>query len=223
MITMTRRHMLVGAGAAGASLALPSLDAAAKLPSPTEDLSFQVYRDGSPIGHHRLDIRRDGDRVTVDVDILLEVGIGPLVLYRYRHRNTEIWEGGTFRSFSSETDDDGDAYAVEAVHDGNVIRVSRSHDSDYEISDPAGVLPTTYWNRQTVERPRLLDTQKGRLMDITVEERDWQRVETRNGTVRARRFDINGDLDLSLWYDEQGRWTKCAFPLKGSQFSYQLA
>lgn len=223
MITLTRRHMLVGAGAAGASLALPSLDAAAKLSSPTEDISFQVYRDGSPIGHHRLDIRRDGDRVTVGVDILLEVGIGPLVLYRYRHRNTEIWEGGAFRSFSSETDDDGDAYAVEAVRDGGVIRVSRSHDSDYEISDPEGLLPTTYWNRQTVERPRLLDTQKGRLMEITVNEGDWQRVETRNGTVRARRFDINGDLDLSLWYDEQGRWTKCAFPLKGSQFSYQLA
>lgn len=223
MISLTRRHLLAGAGAAGAGLALSPLGAMAKLSSPTEDLSFRVYRDGSPIGHHKLDIRRDGERVTVNVDILLEVGIGPLVLYRYTHRNTEIWDGGQFVSFRSETDDDGDDYAVEAVRDGGVIRVMRAHDSDFEIGADEGILPTTYWNRQTVERPRLLDTQKGRVMNIEVQPGEWQRVETRNGSVRARQFDINGDMDLSLWYDEQGRWTKCAFPLKGSQFSYQLA
>lgn len=223
MISLTRRHLLVGAGAAGAGLALPGMSAFASLPGPAEDLAFQVFRDGSPIGHHKLDIRRDGDRVTVDIDILLEVGLGPLVLYRYRHRNTEIWEGGSFRSFSSETDDDGDAYAVKAVRDGDAIQVTLAHDTDYRIDDADGVLPTTYWNPQTVERSRLLDTQKGRLMDIDVNEGQWQRVETRNGSVRAKKYDINGDLNLSLWYDDRGRWTKCAFPLKGSQFSYQLA
>jgi hypothetical protein len=219
-MVLNRRQVMIGAGGLLAAGAVPRL-AMASLTTGGENLDFAVFRNGSEIGHHRLDIRQDGERTVVDVDILLEVGIGPLVLYRYTHRNTEIWENGTFQSFDSVTDDDGTAYAVRARRDGTLTTVERDHDEDYTFDDPS-ILPTTYWNDKLVSSSQLLDTQKGRLMEVAVETGDWQTIQTETGSVEARRFDISGDLNVSVWYDRDGRWTKMNFPFKGAEFNYVL-
>lgn len=218
---LNRRRMILGTGGLLAAGLAPPM-AFASLTEGVPDLDFAVFRNGSEIGHHRLDIRHDGDRTIVDVDILLEVGIGPLVLYRYRHHNTETWANGVFQSFESETDDDGTPYRVRARRDGAVTTVQRDHDEDYTFDDPT-ILPTTYWNKALVSSTQVLDTQKGRLMDVTVETGAWQRVETETSAVEARRFDISGDLNVSVWYDRDGRWTKMFFPFDGDDFDYVLA
>ncbi|MDW3205800.1 MAG: DUF6134 family protein [Alphaproteobacteria bacterium] len=196
--------------------------ARAGLTTPDADRTFAVFRNGDPIGHHKIDIRAEGERTVVDIDILLEVGIGPLILYRYTHRNREIWQNGAFQSFESETDDDGDTYRIRAERDGDVIRVSRSRGDDYETGD-LSLLPTTYWNPETVNRPRMINTQDGEIVEVQIDAGDWQAVETAAGQVDARRFDVRGDMTLSLWYDRAGNWTKLSFPLKGDEFEYQLA
>lgn len=184
-------------------------------------LDFTVLRDGDEIGRHRLEIRQEGARTLVDIDIDLEVGIGPLVLYRYMHRNREIWEDGRFLRFESRTDDDGDSYRVTAERAGDDILVDRMPAGDYRI-DRTDILPTTYWNEATVRQRVLLDTQKGRRMDVSVEDLGWERVEAGGESLRARKYDLTGDLRLTLWYDETGRWVKLVFPFKGSTFEYVM-
>jgi len=218
MITFSRRSIL--AGATGLAALLPVASSGWAGLAVAEYLDFDVSRNGSDIGHHRIDIRHEGNRTIAKIDILLEVGLGPLVLYRYRHQNTEIWQNGEFLSFSSTTDDDGTPYAVRATRTGRTIRVERDHDADYEIDDPS-ILPTTYWNEALIRGSKMLDTQKGRIMEVDVAAADWVMIPTASGPVEARRFDVTGDLTLSLWYDRQGRWTGLTFPLKGAEFEYQ--
>ena len=76
------------------------------LPDETEIRVFDVLRDGSSIGRHQLTIHRDGDTTEVQIDVLLEVGLGPIVLYRYEQENREIWRDGRFVSFHSKTNND---------------------------------------------------------------------------------------------------------------------
>ncbi|MDF1750579.1 MAG: DUF6134 family protein [Alphaproteobacteria bacterium] len=215
-----RRTVLLGA--MGFALTAPlSRFAQANINPRSNDLDFNVFRNGSAIGHHKIDIQHNGNRTTANINILLEVGIGPVVLYRYRHQNTEIWEDGAFKSFSSTTDDDGTPYKITAIRESGSIRVSRDHDSDYVIDD-LDILPTTYWHEQTVRCNRLLDTQKGRVMNVTIASQGWQKVPTASGSVDAQCFNIEGDIDFKVWYDRNDRWTKLSFPFKGDDFDYRL-
>lgn len=209
--------------AAGGALAVTPFTAVQSVAvgSYREQLDFKVLRDGGPIGHHRLDIRGQGNRTTVDIDIMLEVGIGPLVLYRYDHKNREVWENGAFKRFDSRTDDDGDIFSVTAERRDGRIFVRRQNDSDYSIAE-SDILPTTYWREETVRRNLLLDTQEGRKMQVEARLIGDDDVVAGGRTVRARKYEMTGDLTATAWYDETGRWVKLAFPLKGSQFEYVL-
>lgn len=181
--------------------------------------SFKVFRNGSEIGYHTVTVSQDEDRTVADIEIFLEVGIGPIVLYRFQHKNREIWEGGQFVSFSSETDNDGDPYRITATRRQDGIFVSRDHDEDFLI-EGFDAIPTTYWNADTIRTRRMIDTQKGRLMEFDVLQGGWQMVGVQDGSVEAQKFDIAGDLNMTLWYDRTGAWTKLSFPFKGDSFDY---
>ena len=227
-MTLTRRDFtaagaafaLVG-GAFGGAAAPTSRAFASGDAGDAQTLDFKVLRDGSEIGSHRLQISREGERTLVDIDINLEVGFGPLVLYRYAHRNREVWEDGQFIRFDSQTDDDGESYAVTAERRNRDIVVDRKPAEDYRIDRP-DVLPTSYWNEATVRQQVLLDTQKGRKMEVEVEDLGWDEIEASGRTIRARKYEMRGDLRLTLWYDESGRWVKLVFPFKGSTIEYVM-
>lgn len=198
---------------------VPGRNARAAMPARTD---FAVFRNGSEVGYHRFDVQQSGNRTEISIEILLEVGLGPVVLYRYTHRNREIYESGRFLSFASETNDDGERYSVGAERVENRIRVTRSLDEDYETDDLT-LLPTTWWNPATKRANNLLDTQKGRIFEVAISPQQWEPVETPQGAVDAHRFQIDGDLTLTVWYDRDDRLVRIYFPWKGDDFDYALA
>ena len=80
-------------------------------------LTFAAYRNGQPIGSHRLSFDKDGDRLVVTTSIELAVKVVGITAYRYTYRGREIWLGKELVSFDSSTDDDGKPYAVRASRD----------------------------------------------------------------------------------------------------------
>jgi len=54
-------------------------------------LRVRLMREGSAIGTHTLLFRRAPDGLAVDIAVDIAVRFGPLVLYRYRRRGSEIW------------------------------------------------------------------------------------------------------------------------------------
>jgi hypothetical protein len=180
---------------------------------------FRASRNGSPIGWHRILLRRDGDRIETEIEIDLAVKFAFVTVYSYRHRNREQWSGDTLVGFASETDDNGDPYRVEARAEGQRIAVSGSAGN---VEAPIGTAPTTWWSRRFVEPGRWIDTQKGGLLSSKVESAGRSRIVAAGRMTEADRFVASGDLDLELWYVGD-RWAKLAFAASdGSRIEYEL-
>lgn len=217
---ITRRAALAGAGAA--VLSAPFWDIggarAAALP-PSMVLPFSVRRDGGEFGYHRLSFRQDGSRLTVGVDILLEVKIAFVTVYRYRHTNTEIWENGRLTSLESRTDNDGTPYQVSAVASGDSVLIDGSQG---RVTAPADILTTSYWNKEILQRDVLLDTQRGRLIPARFTPETAESVAAGGQTVPAQRYSMSGPVELDIWFSDVGQWVKMRFVARGSEIDYVL-
>ena len=204
-----------------------------------DTLAFSATRNGQAIGRHALTFTRDGERLVVDTSIDLAVTLLGFTVYKYRHRNREVWLGTRWMSFDSTTDDNGKPYAVKAqVANDNVVverELPRSgffdhaNDRGFHRAGPirdrltADVLPSTHWNIRQVTQARLLNTQTGAVdrSDVTTGQRET--VATARGTVEATRYIYSGDVKFDQWFDARGRWVKMAFPAPdGSKIEYVL-
>ena len=217
-LALPRRRVLASAAALGAGFALAPAAPAAPVPQ-SNVLAFSVWRKGSRIGDHRIAFRQDGDRLTVDIDIALEVSFGPVTLYRYTHRNREIWQGGRLTALDSETYDDGDEFKLTVREAAEGLDVD-GWSGRYSV--PADTLSSSYWNPETIYRSRILDTQRGFLMAVNTEWLGRERIQAGGRPTDADRYRITGDLDMEIWYSEPGQWVKLDFFARGSMISYEL-
>ncbi|MBK1668020.1 hypothetical protein CKO28_08220 [Rhodovibrio sodomensis] len=205
-----------GGSAAPASFAPVTVDQAEQ----TGRLRFDVKRGGDKIGTHQLTFRRQGDRLTVKVDIELSVGIGPITFFRYTHENTTTWDNGRIVAMKTRTNDDGTEYRVDArrLDDGS-LKV-RTKDGSKTVAGT--ILPSTYWIAATIEADKLLNTQTGTVEEITVEARGQDTVQTADGPVQAQRYVIHGGIDTHIWYRDMNRWVGLAFDARGERVTYHL-
>ncbi|MFC7334100.1 DUF6134 family protein [Rhodocista pekingensis] len=218
----------IGAGLLVALLLAAGMTAATAATVPAAGrLAFSVFRNGdSTMGWHRLDFRRDGDRLVVEKEIRFEVKVAFFTAYRYVHTNREVWQGDRLVSLETGTDDDGKRHWVRgrATPEGFAVESSRG-----ALLAPADVVPTSYWNIRTVGTTRLLDTQRGVLMDVRVEPLGAEPVAAAGGVVEARHFRVHflsnqpGATDfVDIWYDDADAWVKLAFRAKGQDIVYRL-
>jgi hypothetical protein len=219
-----RRSLLLGmAACAGLSLR-PAF--AFTIPA-GNSISFSVFRQGDiPMGYHRVRFSRDGDDLVMEKEILLEVKLAFINAYRYRHQNREVWRDGRLVAIDTSTDDDGDAFKVtgRATADGFVVESS----GQGQFTAPATIIPTSYWNNAITSATQLLDTQRGLIMDVVME--DLGAEPPPGGAPQpARHHRINiqtnkpGNTDkIDLWYDDTGAWVGLAFEAKGQKIHYVL-
>ncbi|TQV75852.1 DUF6134 family protein [Denitrobaculum tricleocarpae] len=184
------------------------------------DFGFSVLREGDAIGNHSIDFTRRGEDLVVDVSIDLEVKFAFITVYRYTHRNQEIWRDGQLYSIKTKTDDDGTEHWVKgrASAEGFVVE----SDSGNAVL-PSDVIPSSYWHPDTPKAETLLNTQTGELAQINVAAAASKSyVPMPWGQEAARSFEISGDVDLNLWYDDKGCLLKMNFaaPGDGSQIDY---
>jgi len=188
--------------AALAASALPALAA------PPRDVAFDVFRKGEPIGTHAIAFREAGGRLEVEVAIKLEVKLLFVTVFRYDHVNHETWEGGRLLKIVTHTDDDGAAHAVRGEAAAGGFRVTAPPPG---YAAQADVIPTSWWNVETVRRSELLNSQKGELMRVKILPGPEEAVTTAKGDIPARRYQVTGDADLELWYDRDDRLAKIRF------------
>jgi len=181
------------------------------------EIVFDVLRNGSPFGSHRLRFSRDGDRLIVDIGIDLEVRL-LVPLYRYTHRSREVWQGGRLIQIDTETDDDGQRFKVA----GRATERGFSVDgSSGRFVAPSDVVPTSYWHENMLSRRPWLDSQEGKLIHLEID--TLPRGEATSGpAVLHSAYDITGDLRLRVWYGLAGDWTKLRFQARGSNVEYVL-
>lgn len=210
---MRRRRLIEAGVAAGIVAAMPVAARA------SNQLAFEVRRNGTPIGHHRLQFVRRGSELHVSIAIDLSVTLAFITLYSYRHSNREVWRDGAFQSFASRTDDDGETFTAGARRIGDKIEV---RGQDGTSLQPGDLMPTTYWHREFMLRDRWIDTQSGRVVVSEVTDLGIETLTTPVGSFEAHRYQVRGDLDVDLWY-RATQWVGLAFKgPDGSAIDYQL-
>jgi len=181
--------------------------------------TFTAYRNGSRLGFHQIDISGSNGRLVVDIEIAFDVKLAFIPLYRYRHRNREVWEEGKLVSLDTETDDNGTAFNVKAAREGGRLRVDGS---EGPLDLPGDTPTTSYWNEDVIERGEWIDTQSGRLARSAVTKKPSEPILADGRTLDATRYDLDGDITCSLWY-ANGRWSRLLFVGEdGSEIEYTI-
>ena len=190
--------------------------ASLSMPDP---IAFRIMQDGDKLGRHIVTFRRINGDLHVDIAIDIEVRILFIPVYSYRHRNHEVWRGGRLISLKSETDDNGESQWVNVEADDSSLKVD-SFSGSFEA--PLDTKPTSYWSQKSITKSVLLDTQHGKLVNVSIAQSVDDVLDTPLGTIATKRFDVTGDLTLSLWYSESGAWAKTAFQMGGIKIEYFL-
>jgi hypothetical protein len=219
MLPLTRRSVLAGLAGTGVLATAPALagvELASAYQSPI--LKFQVQRDGSPIGIVMERFQARGNQLQVDVYIEFVVKLAFIPVYRYEHRSREIWDGGRLVRLDTVTNDDGDAQMVEARPRGDLLAISGPSG---DITAPGDILPSSYWHPKFMQQSRMLDSQKGRILEFTIVDKGVERIGVQGGqSTEASRYAMRGDIDLDFWYDFKDRWRKMSFTIKGGFMEY---
>ena len=207
-----RRELIVGAGAF--LCARPLLAEAAPKPSllstpPGKSLGFDVRRKGSKIGEHLLTFDQDGDNLTVHVAVELKVGLGPIVLFRYKHNATEVWKNGQLASIDTVTNDDGTPNKVSGRATPTGFMVEGTKAKLYTA--PPDALPATHWNRKQLDGP-WINTQDGRLLRPKITPMGPDMIPVASGAkIQADHFALTGDAILETYYDSTSNWAGLNF------------
>lgn len=164
-------------------------------------LEFRVLRDGGEIGRHRVRFAHDGDALTVETEVRIEVSFAFITLYRYVLDGVETWRDGRLMELTTATDDDGDHYAVHGVAQGDTFVVEAGGDT---WTAPGTAVPSSLWHRDLARGPLLIGMEQGERLAIVVEEVGRETVPGRGGDISATHMVVSGDLERELWYDDDG-------------------
>ena len=209
---------------AALAIVLPALtfgaDATAAASSPEPALSFRVERGGSPIGTHTIQFTQVGDELHVAIDINLAVSFGPITVFRYAHTNRETWRDGKLIAIETETNDDGRLFSVSGKATDRGFEVTSSENGTFIA--PENIIPTSYWNPATIEQTQLLDTQRGRIINVQVKETATREALVDGAPETVREYEMAGDLKLKLWYSPQMEWLNVIFRARGSDVDYHV-
>jgi hypothetical protein len=203
-------------------------------------LVFAAHRNGQKIGTHSLAFQEEAGRQNITTTIDFSVRMIGISVYRYTHRCQEVWSGGQFVAIVSETNDNGEKYAVQAQHDGTDLVVRRREpqsfmktstgdealDQQHWIREihPGAILPSTHWNIAQTRQQALLNTQTGKINHVSVRELGRETVTTATQSPAATHFSYSGDIEMNQWFDDRSRWVKSTFKAAtdGSTIEYIL-
>ncbi len=200
-LTLSRR-ILLGAGLASA---LPLRPQAQTPPPPRLPLSFQIWRNGTMIGGHKVEFQGDDQDFVVAIEAHMLVKFGPIPVFRYEHQGQETWRGGRFLTLETHTTTNGRREQLTAMRSETGVRISTGEDRS--TTSPAGAHPLTHWNWSVLETP-LFNPQTGAAVHDAVVRSAGQSARLADGrAVPATRYVLSGQADITDWYDERGAWT----------------
>ena len=156
--------------------------------------------------------------MTTDVD--LKVKVGPFTAFQYRLDSVETWRDGLLVALDGRTIDNGDASSVRASRNGTNLLVKGTA---FQGSAPLDIVPSSHWNIEQVRSSEMLSTEDGSVLNMTIQPKGRETLEIDGQTVEANRYLLDSEIDIDLWYDDQGRWLKLIFEARNQEIEYRLS
>jgi len=169
------------------------------------------------IGEHRMTVSRAGDRLIVEHDSRIAVKILFAIAYRREARYREVWQDDRLIAFDAVIDDNGELMEVEARAKGDRLLIDGA---DGPIEAPADVAPTQPSHEGAIERRWFMKVGTGELLEATVERAGPVTIMLGGKQVEATRYDVFGDLEQEVWFDDSGLWVKWRLARDGGTISF---
>jgi Domain of unknown function (DUF6134) len=183
------------------------LAASAGTQSVPQTLEFDIAREGDVVGHHRIDFRREGDRLVVRSELEIEVEMLSLTLYRYQQTREEVWRNGKLIALAATADDDGTPHNIKGTAGPNGEIGMTSGKDRWTL--PAESVPASYWNQSMVtQKGPLVDSLTGRILRHRVVKLGRETVRAGGRDIVATHYRLEGKRARDVWYDAGGRWVK---------------
>ena len=169
-----------------------------------QEWRFRVSVDDKEVGIHEFQVHQQGNQQVLSTMADFEYKLLFVTLFSYQHQDVEIWADGCLARIESSTDANGKDYAVlgEQREEGFVVEGSKG----LQVL-PACVMSFAYWNPAFLKADKLLNSQNGDYMDVTVSEPVNDELMVLGQSVTAKKYSLKADkLQLQLWYSATGEW-----------------
>jgi len=208
-------------------LALPAFPAPAQISAeytpataPVNSVVFDVLRDGSKIGEHRLLFEpQDDDTLKVSVETDMTVKFAFLTVFHYQHKRVERWQGDELQSLAGMTNDDGREFEVSIVRkEGHYSRTVNG--SEEEIAGPVQI--DSLWSKDRITAGKLFSAESDDIYRVRSDVLGWETILGASGRkIEAEHVKLTGELDRDLWYGHGGELVKIQYETKdGETFEY---
>jgi hypothetical protein len=186
---------------------------------------FNVYRNGSKIGYHKIDFDNKNNSVNPYVEIRFKVTFLGFTVYDYFHQNNENWVNNSLVQLKTKTNKNGEDLYCNASKTSNGMSLNGSNNKKDIYKQ---ILPTSYWNYKLVEDRKnkiVLNTQDCSFIDFKIDYLGEDNIYEKK--VLAEHFKLTGkeftgdDVDIDIWY-KNSQWVKMIFYKDGSKIEYFL-
>jgi len=187
----------------------------------SREWNFRVWLGDTAIGHHNFRLTEQAGKRTLVTEADFRVRFLFVTAYRYRHFNTETWQGGCLQQIESRTDANGQVL--------NVVGFAGPGGFELRSAEEPGPVPDcvktfAYWDTGILDEEKLLNSQTGELMSITVERLAGEELRVRGRDVPTRKYRLlTKDLALDIWYSRDSEWLALESTTRdGRRLRYEL-
>ena len=188
-----------------------------------KDLYFNVYRNNSLIGYHKIDFSINENKIIANIEIKFEVTFLGFVVYDYYHQNEETWINGNLKKLISKTDKNGEVMSCKLEKIENVYNINGT---SRKTKTNVFMMPTSYWKKDLVESSlsNTLNTQDCSIINFKINFLGEEKIY--NNNLKTKHYKMEGkeqsgeDVIIDIWYDEDNNWSKMIFLKDGSEIEY---
>lgn len=171
------------------------------------------------IGTHTNIVKGETGTTVVNSRTRIAVKLGVLTLYRQVADRTEVWCDGRLKYYDSVTTTNGRDDVVRGWARSDQFVIDRN---DTRIVAPADIVPTNPWFSGITEATTLISPVRGKLQNVDIKSTTRERVRLADREIDAAHFKIAGDLNLDIWYDDEGGLVKFTYPSKHDVLTFTL-
>ena len=169
-------------------------------------LEFDITREGTVVGHHRVSFQQDGDNLVVRSELKIEVAVLFVIVYRYQQTGEEVWHNGRLIALVSTADDDGTPHDIAGVAEPDGLRMTSGKD---RWTLPPDTVPASFWNLSMITgKGPLVDSLTGRILNRRVVKLGQEMVHAGGRNVVATHYRFEARRTRDIWYDANVRWVK---------------
>ncbi|MBG76915.1 MAG: hypothetical protein CMI98_03470 [Pelagibacteraceae bacterium] len=183
------------------------------------EIVFEIIRKNKTIGTHTISFIENDKDLKVDIEVNINVKLGFLTIYKYRHNNTEYWQEGELIKISTNSlTNSKKKYFVEGQKNNDFFEYEGV---DNRKRTGLNVIPISYWNYEILDRNVFLDSQKGILREFDLKEMELENIFFNEKNFNAKKYmmkvktihssDEKPFPNLYLWYTNKGELMKLEF------------